>query len=270
MPAASTARATTSTSHDSRPARCPLSRYEGAGRISCRSGRDGRRPRAPAWPRVGGSDQIAHVDEQSCSLADDEYRILPVDGISEQCRSAAEAEHQKASGTTLRRARSLAIHWTRKRAENSAWPRNPTTSQVSTDLSASFQSGTSALPARTASAAVAGRPGRPVGHHPRSSPRRPWRRAADGTVFAGRPRAMFDQGRRQPRSAPQPQDADHVDQSHPEPVVDAVVRLAGNARPMADGHGYAAAALGAHQRRQETVHVVEVRQREECAPRRSP
>ncbi len=41
---------------------------------------------------------------------------------------------QNALGTMLRRARSLAIHWTTKRAENRAWPRKPTSIQIEVAL----------------------------------------------------------------------------------------------------------------------------------------
>jgi hypothetical protein len=71
----------------------------------------------------------------------------------------------------------------------------------------------------------------------------------------------------QPAAAQQPGDPDQVDDACPQPVVDAVFRAAGLSRPVIDRRADHPAALAQHQRRHETVHVIEIGQPQEKAAR---
>lgn len=63
-------------------------------------------------------DQVSEVDDEPGGLADDENGVFAEDRIDQQKRPPMTLKIQNERGTTLRPARSLAIHWTRKRAEN--------------------------------------------------------------------------------------------------------------------------------------------------------
>ena len=62
-------------------------------------------------------------------MTDDDDGVPPPACIGEHAVPPIRLNHQNATGTTESRSRSEASHCTTNRAVNSAWPRNPTSSQ---------------------------------------------------------------------------------------------------------------------------------------------
>lgn len=66
--------------------------------------------------------QVSGVDEQAARLPDDEDRILPVDGVNEQCKAAAQTERQRHDAVVLA---FLSTHRTRRAATKKSPTQKP-------------------------------------------------------------------------------------------------------------------------------------------------
>ncbi len=71
------------------------------------------------------------------------------------------------------------------------------------------------------------------------------------------------EGVRARRTPLQPHDSQQIDDPHPEPVEHAIFRHSFVTRPVIDGHREYGPSFAQHQRRKESVHMVEIGQIQE-------